>query len=286
MRYKIIGIDLDGTLLDSRGRVSPANVAAVGRARDAGVIVVPCTGRSWNESRGVVAGLRGYDVGVFVTGAVVGRLDTGETLDVAVLDAGLAMELVRYLEHLPEAVLVYRQSEHCGHDYLVAGRGALTPNTRWWFDANGLTVHFQEELGPDDAEHVLRVGMVARSDRIHEITPGLRERFGDRVLAHSFEAVTTREAAEPTHVLEVFAAGVDKWRGLQWIAQREGVTADQVAVIGDQVNDLGMFHEAGCAIAMDNAPQTVKDAADYITGHCDRDGAAHAIDQLLDQQWG
>ena len=56
MRYKMICVDLDGTLLDSHGRVSEANLRSLHDAVDAGVRVVPCTGRAWCESRHVLDG--------------------------------------------------------------------------------------------------------------------------------------------------------------------------------------------------------------------------------------
>lgn len=285
MRYKMIAIDLDGTLLGRRGRASQANLQALARAQDAGVMVVPCTGRAWRESQAVLAKLTTSGPGVFVTGAVVGDIQTGQSLDMAAIEPNLAMELVRYLENQPEAVLVCRESQLCGHDYLVTGQGSLSPNTQWWFEATGATVHFQKNLTPDDLHHTLRVGIVADSDRVPPVCRQIESAFADRVLTHSFPAVQLPDPSRSVHVLEVFAAGVDKWRGLQWIARERGIEPHQIAAIGDQINDVAMIQNAGCGVAMANAIEPVKAVADYVTLDCEQDGVAHAIDQLLAQRW-
>ena len=124
-------------------------------------MVVPCTGRAWRESRAVLAPMRGMDFGVFVTGAVVGEIPSGKSLDIAMIEPHLALELVRFMEHLPEAVLVFREASLCGYDYLVTGHGSLPPATRWWFESTESTVHYQRTVTVEDLRHTLRVGVVA-----------------------------------------------------------------------------------------------------------------------------
>lgn len=286
MRYRMIAIDLDGTLLDRHNRISDENLAAIAKAQQAGATIVPCTGRGWREARVVLQALAGVELGVFVTGAVVGKVTTGESLNIAVIEPSLATELVRFLEHLPEAVLVYRDASMCGHDYLVTGQGVLTQATQWWFEATGATVHFQRHVGEEDLHHTLRVGALTTATRIPELKRQLANLFGDRILVQSFEAVRMPTPDQGVHILEVFAGGVDKWRGLHWIATQRGIAAEQIAAIGDEINDVAMLQSAGCGIAMANAVDPVKAVADHITDHHDDDGVAYAIERLLSGEWG
>lgn len=281
----MLAVDLDGTLLNSQGRVSPENLAAIGRAQQAGLIVVPCTGRAWRESQILREVFTTIELGVFVGGAVVSRIDTGQSLDLATIEPNLALSVIRLIEHLPEAVLVFRESSLCGHDYLVTGRGTLTPSTQWWFEVTGATVHFQSDVAADDLHHTLRVGLVASWGRVEPVGREILASFGARVFVQSFEAVNHMNADNSIHILEVFAAGVDKWRGLTWVAGQHGVTADQIVAIGDQTNDLTMLQSAGCSIAMSNGAEAVKRVAKYTTLNCDRHGVAHAIDQVLAGRW-
>jgi Cof subfamily protein (haloacid dehalogenase superfamily) len=285
MQYRLIGIDLDGTLLNREGRVSERNRAALIAARDAGVRVVPCTGRSWAESRKVIEQLHDIPHGVFVGGAAVSELTTGRSLDIAVIEPHLILELVQHMYDLPEAVLVFRDANLCGHDYLVTGRGSLSANTVWWFEFTQARLEFKRQITLEDAHHAMRVGIVATVKRMREVTASVMRTFGDRVRVLSFEAVQMPDPAESVHVLEIFAAGVDKWRGLQWMADQHGLTAENIAVIGDEINDVAMLQPAGCGIAMGNAIDALKAVAKYHTLDNENDGVAHAIEQLISGRW-
>ncbi len=285
MRYRLIAIDLDGTLLDRRGRVSQTNLDAIAQAQAAGVLVVPCTGRGWRESGAVLAQLPTRGPGVFVSGAMVCDTATGQSIDLAVIEPNLVLALVDFLRHMPEAVLICREPQRCGHDYLVTGDGALTANTQWWFEATGSTVYFKRAVAVEDLHHTLRVGVVAEGGRPLAVAKRVQEAFGDRVFVHCFQAVQTPNPDQEVHVLEVFANGVDKWRGLGRIIQERGILPSQVAAIGDEVNDVAMLRSAGCGVAMANAAESARAVADRVTRSCEEDGVAHAIGQLLAGVW-
>ena len=284
MRYRLIGVDLDGTLVHG-SRISARNQQAIRAAQASDVLVVPCTGRGWQESQEVLRDYPDPSVGVFVSGAMVMDVDAGEALNLAVLEPAMAMRLVEHFFDEPEAVLVYRDRGAVGHDYLVTGAGSLSANTQWWFERTGVDVHFQETVTVDQMRHALRVGVVATEPRMEPLKRGVREAFGDAVIVQSFAAVPSPDPEQSVHVLEVFAAGVDKWRGMAWVAENHGIGLDEVAVIGDEINDVSMVGSAGCGIAMGNAINEVKEVARHITESCENDGVAAAIDALLSRRW-
>lgn len=300
MHFQMLAIDLDGTLLDSRGRVSEANRRAVRAARQAGVLVVPCTGRGWRESLSVLEQL--YDgvredfgnedanpaeaaafdsPGVFVTGAQVCDARTGRSLDLAMMEPHLALEVVDRLRDLPEAVLVYSDAAQSGYDYLVTGKGELTPNTRWWFEQWNARVAHSPCQSIDDLSCPLRVGVVATLRRMQAAVERLTPAMADRVFFHHFEAVQQPDPRDSMHILEIFAAGVDKWRGLQWLADAHGISESRIAAIGDEINDVTMIRNSGYGIAMDNGIGAVRAVADHVTTSNDADGVARAIERLL-----
>lgn len=285
MRYRLIGIDLDGTLLNEDGEISEPNRQAIAAAQDAGAFVVPCTGRAWHESHFVLKDVQGLSVGVFITGAVIASVATGESIDLALIEPHLALDVVELLKDEPEAVLVFRESARAGHHYLVTGNGELTRNTRWWFELTGAEVHFQNPVTLDDLHHTLRVGTVAPQSRVAEQQRMIQRVLGDRVQVHSFAALKHPGDEEPTAVLEVFAAGAHKWRGLSWIAQQHGIEPGEVACIGDEVNDVAMLTHAGLGIAMGNAADAARQAADRVTATNREHGVAQAIEKMLAGAW-
>ena len=285
MYYRLIAIDLDGTLLDQTGQVSPENFRAIAEAQAAGALVVPCTGRAWCESAGPLASMSNPGIGVFVTGATVTDVRTGRSVDLSFIDAQLVADIVEHLFDMPEAILILREPFAAGYDYLVTGRGELTENTKWWFETYGTKVHYSQNPRIEDLAHTLRIGAVGSQARIREIVSVLQHRFSDELFVQYFGSVQIPDQPKRAYVLEVFARGVNKWRGVQWVADQHEIPADQIVVIGDEINDITMLENAGCAIAMDNGIETVKHIADHVTLHHEEHGVAHAIGQLIAGKW-
>jgi 5-amino-6-(5-phospho-D-ribitylamino)uracil phosphatase len=283
MKYRLLAIDLDGTLLDSSGRISDANRAAVRRARDAGVLVALCTGRGLTESRGVISALEHPGPIVLAGGAHVADPATGRTLHRAIVEPKLAGELIEHLAARSHAVVALLDPEPWNHDYLVVGAERLTANTRWWFETIGARIRAVDRPTEQDLHHILRVGIVGPSAVMPSVQRSVEERFATRVMVQYFTAV--RQSDEDVQVLEIFAGGVNKWAGLVWLAAEHGIALNQTAAIGDQINDISMIAEAACGVAMGNAIPAVVEAADYVTTSNDQDGVARAIDHLLAGRW-
>lgn len=289
MKHRLIGIDLDGTLLQADQTILEEDRAAVHDALDAGAVVVPCTGRAWHESRRAVEQLdglgKGLNEGVFVTGALVTKLACGTVRNYAAFDPGLLREIITALEHLPEAVLVFRVPDRIDHDYLITGRGELTPNTRWWFEHSGARFVERRTMNDEDRQHCVRVAVVSTLPDMSHFVKDMRRRFAGRIESHSFEGVERVGEQDPVQILEVFPAGVSKWRGLRAVADAHGIDDAQIAMIGDQVNDLPAIRAAGLGVAMGNAIDAVKDAADRQTKPHVEGGVGHAIRQMLEGAW-
>ncbi len=283
MHYRLIAIDLDGTLLGPDGKVSPGNRAAIARAQQAGAIVVPCTGRAWHEAYPTIAGIDGLDRGIFVTGSMVNDVVTGKTIEARPFAADVAARLVELMADLPEAVLVFRDRDQVGHDYLVTGRGELVDNTRWWFEYSKAKV--REDRRPADWSHCVRVAVVSKAGALPHAQALLHEAMGEHIVSHTFGGIARTDQHEQVQILEVFPAGVDKWRGVQAVAAHHGVDLAYVAAIGDEINDVSMLRGAACGIAMGNAAELAAKAADHQTRTNAEDGVAFAIDQMLAGIW-
>ena len=90
-------------------------------------------------------------------------------------------------------------------------------------------------------------------------------------------------AAIAVEVLKFPQVAVTAGEGAGFLAGH--LAADSIAAIGDEVNDVALLQQAGCGVAMGNAINAVKEAADYHTLDCEHHGVAHAIDQLLSGAW-
>jgi len=283
MRYRLIAIDLDGTLLRDDHTISQRSLDAIAAAQDAGVLVVPCTGRGWHESHPTLKAVPGLDEGIFVSGVCTTKIATGEVVASQNIEPAVAHRAIEYLRSQPEAVLVLRNYQTHGHEYLVTGDGEMTDNTRWWFELTGCRMHEQQHVEPADLHGTWRVGMVLSEKRADAVCRDVLQHADGALTGYHFPVI--KETNEPQSILELFAPQCSKWSAVSALAKRHGIEVSEIAAIGDQINDLPMIERAACGIAMGNAILPLKQAAKQHAPSNQDDGVAYAIGQLLAGAW-
>ncbi len=338
LKYDILAVDLDGTLLGPDGKVSRANAAAVARARAAGLEVVICTGRGLVESGYAIGAIaadqpaKGRDVAPIVCagGAMLCDAKSGRTMHRWAMRDDLVKRLCAHFARLRRAPLLLKDRDAAGYDYLVVNSGPIEYPTRWWFNAMPVRVRFVDDPAHDEhPEHTVRIGFAAEAGLMHDLAAGVKEAFGRETTTQHFAAVAGTLQAQKVaqglarggphgagasgagappadalghahggeagvkddrvHLLEVFDPQVSKWTAVHRLALEQGVPRERIACIGDEVNDLAMIEGAvaggGLGIAMGNAIDPVKRAANAHTESHAHDGLANAIDRMLDGVW-
>ncbi len=303
MRYRLLITDLDGTLLDKRGRVSDANRLAIRRLQAAGIEVIPATGRALREcghaletlfplleegapnrtSHAITAG------GALVHETADGRVFLRHTLDEATVRAAAGI----LGEHGHLAHLLQDHTE-AGVDYVFVGDHDFDPATEWWL--GHLPVTYRRVASIDEAltsagagtlAHTVRVSTVALGESLGPVAERMRRELGDRLALQHWPAVTAQAAVgSPTHLLEAFKSSVNKWTAIESLCAHYRIDPAETIAIGDGLNDLEMVREAGLGIAMENADPRVAAVADLRCGHHDRDGFATAADLVLSRLHG
>ncbi|MEM9065550.1 MAG: HAD family hydrolase [Planctomycetota bacterium] len=292
--YDLLAIDLDGTFLGPGSSVLDENVAAVRRAREAGLKVVFCTGRGLAESGFAfeACGLEHADPVVVAGGALVSDPRDGATLHRFEMSKSLVDEACVKLNRLGHPAMVLKDRAAAGYDYLVVqGDGlSLDPVTEWWFAQLDVLVRFARDTEKDEhPEFTVRVGACARAQTLEPVQSMLRALLGDRALMQQFKAVVQAEheadGGEEVHILEIFDARAHKWGALEWVLDREGISAERVCAIGDEINDLTMLQHAGMGVAMGNAIDELRLVADRLCEPNHERGVARTIDRVLDGEW-
>lgn len=261
---KLISLDLDGTLLDPKGRITEASKAAIAKARAAGLRVVINTGRDCHEAAWFAREV-GCDTLNASTGG--GMVSDGE-------------QVLRQWD-VPEPS-GRRAVELClgwGFDLMIfAGERTLVSSAykkyldRYYpfpaFHAHAVVTN--DPLGYM-AEHNLPL------TKIHgELDP--TQYPLDRLAALPGVALTTSSS----HDVELVAAGTDKGKALALIAQRYGVPLEDCAAVGDSANDLEVLRAVGTPIVMGNAPEKVKAVAARVAPSNAKEGVAWAILSCLE----
>jgi hydroxymethylpyrimidine pyrophosphatase-like HAD family hydrolase len=298
LRYDLLAVDLDGTLLGPDGRVSDANARAVARARDAGLTILPATGRGLVESGRVLRAIDHDGAVVVAGGAVTAEARSGKTIDRAVMPDWLVRDAVEHIHGHGHVAAVLKDADAAGYDYLVVrgeGRAEADPVLKWWFEMTGVSVRTVDRLEDDDCpELTVRVGCTAVDDEAEPLTVTLQRELGERALLHRFTTVAAPatlsnrddgERQRRVHVVEVFDTRAGKWGAIGRHAGRLGIDLSRVAAIGDETNDVDMLRGAALGIAMGNAVEAAKAVADRVTTTNAEDGLARAIDLILAGEW-
>lgn len=295
-RYDLIAIDLDGTLVGRTGMISDENLAAVRRARQAGLGVTICTGRVLSECHAMLDLLGQLDPVVVSGGAQIACGRERRTLDGLSLDSGLIDRVTELASGLDLAMMIQKERDHAGYDYVILPAGndpdaELHPVLKLWKvdknrnEAMGIEYRIGRE-GP--MHHIPSVRAVASgsADEIAKLSAALADELSGMAMFHAFPLSThVPEGADPPHVLEVFPNSADKWSALKKLADRVGVSHDRIAAIGDQANDVHMLEGAALGVAMGEAPDFVKAKADRIAEPCAEHGVALTIDRILSGEW-
>ena len=255
--------DVDGTLVTTDKRLSPATVRAVERLGRAGIGFTIASARPPVGLRSLVEGLGlSLPMGAFNGASIVGP-------DLAVIEEHLIPE--------PAARAAMNGLAAAGLDVWVFadGKWCLSDPRGPYTDLERRTLQTEPTVVTDLAPLLARaskiVGVSADHGHLAACEGAMAEALGTGAIVHRSQA----------YYLDVTPPGIDKGGFVAWMARWLDIPEDRVATFGDAGNDRAMFARSGLSIAMGNAQDAVKEAADRVTGSNDADGFATAIEALL-----
>jgi 5-amino-6-(5-phospho-D-ribitylamino)uracil phosphatase len=277
-RPRLIGIDLDGTLLAPGGMLRPRTIQAVAAARKAGVYACVATGRSYRESVNALAGLDAPGLHVFAGGSmVIDRTDsTPDGYRVAArqtMAPKLAQEFCGIVEALGHAVQVLQDPTRTGIDMLRSANQPMDDRETQWLKSNPVRIRDLPDLQYHDHLDTVRCSVVVDSKVMFRIEQAVQDALAGRATWHCI-----RVPAAGVDVLECFGPDVNKWTGLQIVGRLMGIDDSAIAAVGDDVNDVHMIKGAGRSFAMGNAIAAIKELADEVIDTNDNDGVAKLLE--------
>ncbi len=273
MAIKLIGVDIDGTLLNSQKALTPATREAIAQASRQGVEVVISTGRFLSEYQALLAELPTMTYTVSCTGAQVLNLCTGETLFRRGLTAPELRRLYGKIRDLDAMPQIFSDKDGKIHnrarDLAQAER----------FCGSALVPLLQATHVPEEDLDAFVSAYTGMTNKIHIFFPD-EDNLQEARRRLSDEPYTLLSSGNDD--LEVMARGVDKGLGMQMLAEHLGLSRQEVMTIGDGDNDIAMLRYAGLGLAMKNASEGAKAAANEVLPYTnDEDGVAKAILSVL-----
>ena len=235
--YKLIAIDMDGTLLREDKTVSERTKSAIKAAKERGVQVVIATGRPID---GVTRYLEELDM-------------YGEDNYVLTYNGGLVLKT--------KGRQVISQIALTGADL----------HTEVEANINGIRININDYSNIEDDHSIIKVMMIDEPDVLQKAIDNLPKEVYDKY-------TVVRSAP---YFLEFLNKAVNKGTGVELLAKHLNIKQEEIMTFGDAGNDLDMIVYAGMGVAMENAFEEVKEAANYITDSNENDGVAKAIEKFV-----
>lgn len=262
-RYKLLALDMDGTLLDSKGELPDGNVTAVKQAAENGIMVTISTGRHIQGARECVKALGIRAPIITYNGAVILNPVTEETLFSQDLSEKDALTVMEHGIRLGATMCIWSNGRLYGLP--------LNERVHAYKKLSGIEPLPAEELRVLAKKGVTKVVWYDDADRI--------ETFRKELKPSDFESVNV--CTSHPMFLEFIHRDGSKGAALKKIGRMFGIERAEMIAVGDGENDLEMLAYAGLGVAMGNASDIVKSKADTVTATNDECGVAEVIRRYL-----
>lgn len=270
MTYKMIVLDLDGTLTNHDKVITSRTKKALMEAQKRGIIVVLASGRPTYGVVPLADELELERYGGYIlsfNGGIIINCRTWEVVFEKKLPAEANARIIRLAEQEDVAILTYEDS------WIISNRPE-SPYVKKESSINHLKVWGIDDMAAHTTFTVPKFLMVGDGDMLAGVEVRVREALGEKFSVYRSEPF----------FLEVLPEGIDKAQSLSQLLDTLGLTPQQMIACGDGYNDMSMIRFAGLGVAMENAIPELKAEANYVTLSNDEDGVAHVVEKFLLQK--
>lgn len=269
---KLIAVDIDGTLVDSNKELSNYTKEVVSKAINAGILVIPCTGR-------VASGIpecitKELDIPYIISANGANVWDVKQ--DCLVYSEGMDNKYAA-------GILANIEEYDCLYDVFIAGAAfaeeeRLIISNRYVSSESFNQYILDTRYGVEDLKNFV----IASHQQVEKINIFFDDIDIRNKVLKRLEPFTECQICSgiPSNI-EITRKGIHKGRTLQELASKFDIITDEIMAFGDGENDIDMLELVGVSVAMENGVESVRATADYITKSNDEDGVAYVIDQYL-----
>lgn len=276
--YRLLAIDIDGTLLNSRDQLSDRTRDAVRAATAAGIRVVLVTGRRYSKALPYVEPLEIDAPVVTASGALIKHpAEDHRTLFAAEFEDEMLRALLGVVDEAGYEPLLYADTFHEGFDYYFRGHARENPELAEYLERNRVHGRVLEDLFEQPPAGVFAGFAMGRREAMLKLAEQLEQALPTLLSLH-----VLRSPLYAGYMCEMAPAQATKWSGVKHLADEWGIAGEEICAVGDDVNDLPMIAAAGLGVAMGNAQPPVKAVADRIAPPHDEDGLAEVVSWLLE----
>ena len=264
MKYRLIAIDLDGTVVNQEGTIIPSAKKAVQRAIDSGMKVTLATGRMYKPSNRFAQELRLSVPLICYQGALIREPFNGHVVWHKPLSVLTARKVIETARQMGTHQYVYLDDEMYVEE--------IVEKDQWYAQRNGVELNLVEDFLTFLKRQPTEIACRGKPAEIDRLIAYLNVSFGSGLLVTKVSS-SFCEIGHPTS---------GKGNALKYLAKLLGIEQSQTVAVGDGPNDISMLKWAGLGIVIGNAPEEVTTAADWVVGTETMDGFAQAMEKLLD----
>jgi len=268
-QYRLLVIDIDGTLISKDSTISPENIEALNAARRNGITVALSTGRTITSCRRIIEQLSLDGYHIFFDGALVSNSNNSDHVHIRPVAKELVKEMVGFAGNNDIDLELASAARY------FAARGT------WSTEIKRNVFDIETIIGdltlPCENEIIIRLDIV--------ITNAEEKAKANIFMKHFEGKIHFSQAYSPqlpdVRFINIIAPGTSKGEALRALAGHLEVPLDKVVAMGDWVNDISLLSTAGLGIAMGNAHDDLKAIADHVTLSVDEHGLAAAVREFL-----
>ena len=287
--YKLIAIDLDGTMLNSYGVVTENTKNAIKRTIQKGIDIIIASGRPIDSIKTIANEIGSKNYFIAGNGALIYDIQKDENLYENYLNKEKVLEIIKMCEENSISYNVYT-------DKTILAK-ALKYNVLYYYKENlkkpedkqthiNIVENMYDYISKMNEEKFLKITICDENKSVFQsIIKKLNEIENIEVLdvSHMSRKVIqqgTEEIPIEYYYTEISSKNVDKWYAIEYLISKLNIEKEEVITIGDNMNDKKMIEEAGLGIAMGQSSPLIKEVADDITSSNEEDGVATALDKI------
>ena len=272
---RLLGVDIDGTLLNPEFQISPADMAALRRAHAAGVEVVVVTGRRHTFALPIVQQL-GFDLWVISSNGAITRSLAGETFHRDLLPVDTCRRLCATMQEFRGNTVLTFDKETKGA-IVLEHMNELSASIQRWLEKNLQFIEFVIPIEDSLTRNPVQAMFCGSILRMQEALATLSASNLDEDIT----VLRTEYEARDLSMVDVLNQGCSKGHALERWAHHRGIPREEVMAIGDNYNDIEMLAFAGVPFIMGNAAEELRREGWTVTLSNDQNGVAAAIEQVL-----
>jgi Cof subfamily protein (haloacid dehalogenase superfamily) len=272
---RLLALDIDGTLLNSRFVIGEPDLVALRRAHASGVQIMLCTGRRHTFAMPIAKQL-GFELWLCTSNGAVTRSSKGETFHREFLPADLCRELCAHMIDFRGGTVLTFDKDVRGA-LVIERDDEMRAAVGRWLDHNAPYIEYISPIEKALTEDPLQAMICGTVERVNQA----EKRLAEFPQIAKLSVLKTQYDHRNLSMVDMLPLGVTKGHALARWASAYGIAKEQIMAVGDNFNDVEMLEAAGHPFIMGNACDELKQNGWRLTLSNDECGVAAALEQML-----